>query len=336
MMLARAKVVFLLIVVVLDFPPTLRGQSENRVIRVHTDLTVVSACVYDRDGRFIGGLDQSNFNLLENGVQQKIEFFESVDEPFTALLLFDTSGSVRDYMPEVVRAANTFVSQLRSEDRIAVAFFTDDTKIHILLEPTKRKDFDQVVDIEANGRDSSYTTTFDAVKKALKFLEPIKGKKALVLFSDGEQFGRHASAKSNLRNAEEQEAVIYTLQFGEYPQADPDFSRVVVDQFQIVPPNGSTKGASRKEIEKLIARVDRYMKGLAERTGGRAYKVNSINDLSSTFRTIAAELGTTYRLGYSPTDTPKDGEKRTISVKVDVPNAAVRSRKEVVYKSAAR
>ncbi len=307
--------------------------AQDDVVKVRTDLTVVSLSVNDRDGRYIAGLDKDDFKVFENGTEQHVEFCERVDTPFTVLFLFDTSRSMRDYLPAVVNAANSFTSRLRPEDTIAAANFEDDAKIHMLLEPTKRQDFTKFVDVVGSDKDRLFTTTFDAVEKGLGYLKAIQGKKALILFSDGEMYGRHASAKSNLRDAEEQEAVIYTLRFGEYSHSDPEFFNVFIDQFGThyeSPPGG----IGEKAIEKVKKRVSLYMNGLAERTGGRAYKIVTVDDLKETFRSIAEELGTTYRLGYTPIDVPKDGERRTISVKVNVPNAAVRSRKEVVYRRA--
>jgi len=310
-------------------------RAQDNVVRVQADLTIVSLSVNDRDGRYITGLDKDDFKVFENGTEQHVEFCERVDTPFTVLFLFDTSRSMRDYLPAVANAANSFTSQLRPEDIIVAANFEDDAKIHMLLEPTKRKEFTEFVDVVESGKERSYTTTFDAVEKGLAYLKAIEGKKALIFFSDGELYGRHASAKSNLRDAEEQEAVIYTLQFGEYSEYDPAFSTVVIDPFG----GGNYHerlpgGISKKAIAKLKKRVSLYLTGLAERTGGRAYKIATVQGLGETFRSIAEELGTTYRLGYSPIDVPKDGERRTISVKVNVPNAAIRSRKEVVYRRA--
>jgi len=311
---------------------TADGSAQVEVVQVRTDLTIVSLSVTDRDGRYISGLGKGDFRIYENGVEQKVEFSEPVTTPFTVFFLFETSRPMRGYLDELVKAANTFTAQLRPDDAIAAAFFDDDGNIHMLLKPTKRKDFTEFVDVVESGKDGYLnTTTFDAVQKGLDFLNSIDGKKALILFSDGEQFGRHASAKSNLRDAEEQEAVIYTLQFGEYPRYDPTFSKVVVDPGQLGARREYYPGIGNKAIERLKTRVSLYMKGLAERTGGRSYRIDKVEDLAGTFRSIAEELGTTYRLGYSPISPPKDGEKRTISVKVDVPNATVRSRREVVY-----
>lgn len=151
--------------------------AQDDVVKVRTDLTVVSLSVNDRDGRYIAGLDKDDFKVFENGTEQHVEFCERVDTPFTVLFLFDTSRSMRDYLPAVVNAANSFTSRLRPEDTIAAANFEDDAKIHMLLEPTKRQDFTKFVDVVGSDKDRLFTTTFDAVEKGLGYLKAIQGKR---------------------------------------------------------------------------------------------------------------------------------------------------------------
>ena len=198
----------------------------------------------------------------------------------------------------------------------------------------------------------SFTTTFDAVEKGIKYLKRFSGRKAIVLFSDGELYGIHASAKSNLRDAEEQEALIYTIRFGEYPTHQPGYSIANLPRRQspgfigdrnrsgdseIITKSdldmlGKSSVLSKKDKAKLIEKVNAYMIGLADRTGGRNFQVDQINDLESAFSSVAGELGEQYLIGYSPTKEGKDGERRRITVKVNIPNVAVRSRNEVIYK----
>jgi hypothetical protein len=73
------------------------------------------------------------------------------------------------------------------------------------------------------------------------------------------------------------------------------------------------------------------MRNLALKTGGSSYHIETIVNIDKTFRQIAQELGQQYTLGYYPDETGKNGERRKIKVKVNVPNAVVRSRNEVIY-----
>ena len=74
--------------------------DDDEVIRVETNLVTMPVSVLDRDGRFISGLTQRDFQIFENGVQQKIEHFQSVEQPFTVLLLIDVTGADKPVLYE--------------------------------------------------------------------------------------------------------------------------------------------------------------------------------------------------------------------------------------------
>lgn len=320
------KILFALGAVVLGIAAQSAAQDDT--VRIETDTVSVPVTVLDRDGRYIPGLSKENFTIFENGVEQSITAFDNLDVPFTALLLIDTSGSMADHIPSVASAAAEFVNQMRPNDSIAVATFGDDSKIHVVLPPTRKTDLRGRLILRSDPGISS-TTTFNAVDLGIEFIEKIKGRKAILLFSDGELFGRGVSKEDNFRKAEESEAMIYTVRFGEYPMYQPGYVDAIMPDD--VKRYGNTLRLGKKGLAKLIARVNEYMFGLAERTGGRGFKINAINDLPATFQEIANELGHQYVLSYEPKSSAYVGEKRKITVKVDVPNAAIRSRNEVVF-----
>ncbi|MCV5745910.1 hypothetical protein OFN42_37470, partial [Escherichia coli] len=82
--------------------------------------------------------------------------------------------------------------------------------------PKKKQDFSNIVTFYP-GTGLGYTTTFNAVDSGLKYLQQFEGKKALILFTDGELYGLGVSMQDNFRLAEEETSVIYTVRFGEYP-----------------------------------------------------------------------------------------------------------------------
>ena len=124
-----------------------------------------------------------------------------------------------------------------------------------------------------------------------------------------------STAKSNLRDAEEQEALIYTIAFGDYPT-----------------PQGYGGYKSQKEQLKLTETVKDYMQGLAHKTGGRSYQLDDIGDLEKTFSTIAKELGQQFSLGYYPKNQLEQGQMRQVKVTVRRPNLVVRARDSYIVK----
>jgi len=209
----------------------------------------------------------------------------------------------------LANAASIFVRQLRGDDQFMAASFANE--IDVMIEPTKVKDLQKKLDIRQFPRDNN-TMLFDAVDFAMKKMRKIRGRKAIILFSDGAGTPLFASAKGNLQNALEQEALIYTIQFNTFEEPPPK--------------------SNKKEYNKTIDDANYFMSELPKRTGGKHYRLENIANLEETFAGIANELGRQYRLGYYPKMEGKPSERREISVKVSLPNVAVRSRSEVVYK----
>ena len=283
-----------------------QSESQDDIIRVDTNLITVPVSVLDRDGRYVTNLKKEDFQIFEDNIEQEVSFFEPVEQPFTVFLLLDRSGSMSKSMAQLTQAANAFVSQLRPEDRVIAATFGDN--VDVLFKATKAKDLKRGFKLRQN-RNDRYTMLFDAVDYALEKLKKVPGRKAIIVFSDGFGGGTFSSAKDNLREAEEGEALIYTVQFDTLALTLPSY-------------------VSKKTYSKSIEAANNYMRALPKITGGRDYQIEDIGDLEKTFRSIAEELGQQYSLGYYPKQ-PEAGQKRQvrkIKVKVNQPNLAVKAR----------
>lgn len=295
------------------FVLTQKSFAQDDVIRVDTDLVTIPATVMDRNGKYITNLKKENFQIFENGVEQEIKFFEPVEQSFTILFLLDRSGSMSNHLKELARAANSFVSQLRPDDKIIAATFADN--VDVLLQSTNVKDIQNSIKLNNRIGDRN-TMIYDAVDFALKKMKKVRGRKAIVLFSDGSSSVTSVSAKDNMRNAEESEALIYTVQFDTF--------------FKVIPPY-----LNKKAYYESVETANKYMQDLARISGGRAHQIEAIADLEKTFGAIADELGRQYSLSYYPKQL-EAGQKRQvrqIKVKVNVPNVAVRARNSYVVGS---
>ena len=104
--------------------------DEGDVIRVTTTLVTLPVSVTDRDGRYIPNLRKEDFRLWEDGVEQQVAFFASVDKPFSVVLMIDTSGSTRFRIDEIQDAAITFVNKLRPDDQVTLVLTLVDQSGH--------------------------------------------------------------------------------------------------------------------------------------------------------------------------------------------------------------
>lgn len=278
--------------------------AQDEVIRVNTNLVTVPASIMDRDGKYITDLKKEDFQIFEDGVEQEVAFFAPVEQPFTILFLLDVSGSMSYRMDDLAQAANSFVGQLRPDDQLSAVAFADFP--WVLFQSTKVRELRKGFKLRQR-RDQHDTMIYDAVNDALKRIKRVKGRKTIVLFSDGYGTGIFSTAKGTLRIAEEQDALIYTIQFNTLPAK--------------LPPD-----INRKEYSKQVEEGNSYMRDLAQKTGGRYYQVENISDLSKTFGQVADELRRQYSLGYYPKQQLIAGQKRQIRVKMRSPNLVVRAR----------
>ena len=181
------------------------------IIRVNTTLVTIPVSVMDRDGRYVPNLRKEDFRLWEDGVEQEVAFFSSVDKPFSVVLMLDTSPSTQFRLEDIQDAAISFVNQLRADDRVMVVSFNDDIKM-LSDFTTDRSRLDRAI---RRAHTDDGTRLYDAVDTVInRELNRIPGRKAIVLFTDGvDTTSRQASFESNLTDAQELDALIYPVQY---------------------------------------------------------------------------------------------------------------------------
>jgi VWFA-related protein len=322
-------------------------EEEDDVIKVETNLVTMPVSVLDRDGRFIGGLQQRDFQIFENGVQQKVEYFQSVEQPFTVILLIDVSPSTQFQIDEIQDAAIAFVNQLRPGDKVQVISF--DERVHILSPVTndRRVLRDAILRTEFGDGTSLYEAVDYVVQRQLK---QIQGRKAVVLFTDGvDTTSRRANYQTTIREVEENEALFYPIRYdtqsdmnggwgrggggggGGYPNPYPRRRRGSWDDIlgQIlgggnvrINPGGGRGGAGNSSNEYETGK--RYLEELARSSGGRNFEAGS--NLTAAFSGIAEELRRQYSIGYYPDKVGQVGERKQIRVRVMRSNLVVRAK----------
>jgi VWFA-related protein len=312
-------------------------EEDNEVIKVETNLVTFPVSVLDRDGRFITGLKKEDFQIFENGVEQQIDSFATVEQPFTVILMIDVSPSTAFRIDEIHEAAITFVDQLRRDDKVVVVSF--DEKFRVLSPATNNRSVLQNAIRKAQFGDG--TSLYDAVDNVInRELPRIEGRKAVVLFTDGvDTTSRRANYQSTVRATEEIDALFYPIRYDtsvemanrnggtNYPQGRRSGSGGVVADILAgilgggnVQIGGGSAGGSREDYEK----GKQYLEELARNSGGRKFEAN--NDLSAAFSGIAEELRRQYSLGYYPETVGQKGERKKIRVRVKRPNLVVRAK----------
>lgn len=328
---------------------TPKGPEEvdaSDIIRVNTTLVTIPMSVMDRDGRYVPNLQKEDFRIWEDGVEQDVAYFSSVDKPFSVVLMLDTSPSTRFRLEEIQDAAVSFVNQLRADDKVMVVSFNKDIKI--LSDLTADRSRLQRA-IQRSHTDDG-TSLYDAVDMVInQQLSRIQGRKAIVLFTDGvDTTSRHASFQSNLMDAQELDALIYAVHYdtsddvGGAPNFPGGGPSDVLGQILGGIFGGGRGGVNRRgrypsrrgTIRNDYELGNQYLRELANSTGGREYNADSLQNMSYAFANVAEELRRQYSIGYYPKRPAQAGQRRLIRVRAKQPNLAVRARDSYIFNPA--
>jgi VWFA-related protein len=297
---------------------------EDDVVRVETNLVTTPVSVLDRDGRFIPGLRKKDFKIFENGVPQAITYFQSSEQPFTVVLMIDTSPSTRYQIDEIHYAALTFVNQLRPTDKVMVMAF--DGRLRLLSEPTteKQKIFAAIYKAQFGSGTSlydavDYVTNMDVVKAL--------GRKAVVIFTDGvDTTSRQANFESTVAGVEEVDALFYPIRYNTQRSGN---AAAVAQTFG----TGIMVQLGRGQSDAEYERGKSYLEMLATNTGGRMFEADTIKNLDVAFAGVAEELRRQYSIGYYASDDGKPGDRKKIKIEVSrPPKAVVRAKTNYVVK----
>lgn len=313
--------------------------NAEEILKIDTTLVTIPVTVIDRNGKFIPYLTRCDFHLYEDNVMQEVAEFSAVETPFNVVLLLDTSNSTSFKIEDIHDAAIAFTNHLRPNDRVMVVSF--DSKIRVHADFTS----DRAVlrDAIRETRNGGSTRLYDAVEEVItKYLNPIQGRKAIVLYTDGvDTSSRRASDRSTLELVEESDVLVYPIEYdtfdgmggmgGRYPPSNrlplPDIwgnprggSRYPYPRRRwpltswVVPPAPQIQigRGGPDDYEKAA----RYLNDLATHSGGTLYKGDSIVGISSAFAKIAEELRQQYAISYYPTNSAQDGSYRRLKVRV--------------------
>ena len=306
------------------------------IIRVSTTLITLPVSVMDRDGRYVPNLQKEEFRVWEDGVEQEVAFFQSVDKPFSVVLMLDTSPSTQFRLEDIRDAAVTFVNQLRSDDRVMVVSFNDDIKILSEFTTDRRK----LQNAIERAKTDDGTRLYDAVDMVInQQLSRVQGRKAIVLFTDGvDTTSRRADYNTNITDAQELDALIYPVQYdtaqdmnvGNYPTQQVDILGTILGGI-FGGGRGIRRGGGRGTARSDYETGSQYLRELASSTGGREYRADSLQNMSHAFANVAEELRRQYSIGYYPKRPPQAGQRRMIRVRARQPNLAVRARDSYIF-----
>ncbi len=272
---ALAAAVFLL-------APAVSAQFSSGV-----NVVEVYAAVTDQNGAPVSGLHREDFTVLEDGRAQTVSAFAEGDFPLSVALAIDRSFSMGTrQLPTAVSAARTFLGELRSGDQSMIVAIGSEIEVVSPLSTDRTAQQGALADLKPWGT----TGLHDAIIESIEDIQSAKGRRALVLLSDGNDRYSKASASEAIDRARRSDVMVYPIAFGK----------------------------SRPAMFAELAAV----------TGGRSFQPPDTAQLNTAMRTIANELRHQYLIGYTPSRPIAGGEAqwRTITVRVNRSDARVRAR----------
>jgi len=275
---------------------------------VRVDRVLVPVVVTDKKGRPVQGLTQRDFQILEDRVPQKIDFFNTNEGNGVSIaFVLDVSGSMRllDKIGEAREAVRFFIEGLHKGDQAALLTFADGEVDTIAPFGTSPAAILAALNfVKAYGQ----TALNDAIAAAPGIVGQERvGRKAIVLITDGIDNASKLSLFEAMSAARRMDVPIYAIGFSS-SSAETGASEE--------PPEAGTNA----EVLKLIA----------NETGGNFFWIDDPDDMKEAIRSVEEDLRTQYVIGYTPPRTRCDGSFRKIELKVGKDHYRIRTRKGYV------
>ena len=267
-------------------PLILGGSLTYAQFTTGVSLVEVYATVIDRQGVPVTDLKANDFRVMQDGVLQTIAVFAAGEFPLAVAIGIDRSFSMAgkgDRLAVAKSAARTFVGALRKDDQVMVVAIGSDTEAAAPLSTDHAAALAVIDRLDAWGT----TPLYDATLVALDAIQSAKGRRALVLLSDGTDRYSETSAAELVGQARRRDVLVYPIALG--PVRPPVFAE------------------------------------LATATGGRSSYAKDPRELAAILTTVARELRFQYLLGYVP-PASTGSSWHAIDVDVDRPDARVRAR----------
>jgi len=271
--------------------------GQEPIFRSSTRIVPVVATVIDAQGRFVPGLDQDAFTILDNGKPQEIVFFQNDVQPFTVVVMLDYSASMTANLERLQAAAEQFILRMLPEDKGQVGSFSD----KIQFSGTFTSDRDDLIFALRDLQFGNPTRLYDAINESMAMLKGVEGRKVVLVFTDGDDTASRVGRGDVLDRAKNEEVMVYSI-------------GLESEYF-----NGQRQ---------VRTRPDRGLRRLADETGGGYFELKKTDDLAPTFTRVAQELHSQYTLGFTPA--VLDGREHKLVVRMKQPGMNARARRSYI------
>jgi Ca-activated chloride channel family protein len=275
-------------------PSALAQQSAQAPpnIRVSVDRVNVGVVVTDSRGQFVGGLHREDFHLFDNGVEQPITDFLSVDEPAQVLLLVEAGPAVYLIEGGHLQAIHALLDGLSPSDRVAIARYNDAPQLILNFTSDKRTAAAALDQLRFNLGFGQLNLA-SSLAAVLDWLTQVPGKKSIVLLSTGVDTSPTAAAENLVALLKSTDVRVLAISLGGELRG----SNSIEKKHSRKDPPPSEKAQAAAEG---FAEADEELKAIAEANGGRVYFPRNTKDFAAVFAEIAQLVRHEYNLGFVP------------------------------------
>ncbi len=262
-----------------------------------------------RAGDRVGKLGRDDFQVIDDDTRQQLVTFEGGDAPLTAILLVDSSQSMRGTrLASAVQGVRSFASGMQDLDEVMGILFSDR-----MLAATPFTDDPKVIDASLGDVEAAGGTALtDFLYSSLKILDGRQGRRVVVVLSDGYDVYSALAMQDVLWKIRRSQAMVYWLALRDRSQND---TGLYTSAWR-------DADANKMELDTLH--------DIVRESGGRILEIDDVSEIPNAFRSILTELRGQYVLGYYPTDLKRDGSWRSVQVEVKGFGTKVRCREGYV------
>lgn len=300
------------------------GEQEE-AIKLETTLVQIPAVVRDKGGRYVLDLTRQEFEIYEDGLRKTVEFFGTIEEPFSVALVLDTSGSTASQLELIKLSAIAFIDSLRPHDRVMVIGFNDSVELKCEMTGNREVLYSAVKALSSG----EFTQVYEAVYTAVwEKLGDLPGRKAVILFSDGIDTASSEIVAEDTLDAviESEDVIMYAIRYNTRADVERKLEKKVMDGQFVVGGKSISWEEKRRELDRVYREADEYLDQLARLSGGIVERADELVDLKGSFRRIADELRQQYLLGYYPAKKNQLDQDRKVDILVTRPGLKVRTR----------
>jgi Ca-activated chloride channel family protein len=268
--------------------------AQQPTFKTGTQIVPLYVTVTDADKRLVPDLTKADFEVFDNAQPVTLTLFQNEPEPFSCVVMLDTSGSMTGSIDLLQAAAEQFVIRLLPTDKAMVGAFND--KI-LFTTGDFTSSLDELVGALKDIDYGNPTRLWDATEASIDQLKRVTGRRVVLVFTDGDDTSSKIGLGKIMEEARASEVMIYSI------------------GLQSVFFNGQRQ---------VRTQPDKGLRKISDETGGGYFELRRTDDLGPTFTRVALELHSQYVLGFAPAT---DGKLHKLEVRVKQPGMVARARK---------